>query len=180
MSSVAPEHVVFQSAFEAIKRLVSRKRPSLAAELLQLGVDVEHLAASYPKAVWRAVTAHLAKAFFPELSPEAADYGLGRLLMEEYFRTVVGKALLATFKVLGPERVFSRVHASFRTANNFTESRVTKLDANTFELWLSNAHAPYLTQGFLQAALEASGPKACQVDVTRRDDAGTTYRCSWS
>lgn len=180
MSAPESSPVVFRSAFEAVHRLVRRRTPSMAGEFMKYGVDFQHLEASYPRDVWRAVTAHLASAYFPDVGPESGDYGLGRLLMEEYFHTVVGKALRATFKVLGPERVFSRVGRSFRTANNFTEERITKLGEREYELWLNNTHAPYLTQGFLQAALETTGPKRCLVEVVRRDDSGTTYRCSWS
>ncbi len=180
MSAHESQPVVFRSAFEAIRRLVLRRSPAMVGALRNDGLDLEHLEPSYPKDVWRTVTAHLASAYFPNVGPETGDYGLGRLLMEEYFHTVVGKVLLATFKVLGPERVFSRIRSSFRTANNFTEERVTKLGDGQYELWLNNTHAPYLTQGFLQAALEATGPSWCLVEVVRRDDSGTTYRCRWT
>jgi uncharacterized protein (TIGR02265 family) len=177
----APEpQLVYGNAFEALGRVVRARHAPLLNDLRAMGLDLDNLQEAYPRPLWRATTLHVAKTLFPELAPQIADYRLGRLFMEEYVRTVTGRTLFALLKVIGPARIFSRVAASFRTANNYTEDKVTQLRPNDFELWLNEIDAPYLNQGLMQVALEVTGAKACTVDVTRHDANGTTYRCRWT
>ena len=129
--------------------------------------------------VWKTATDLVAKELFPELSPEIAAYRLGRVFIESYFQTLIGRALGATLKILGPTRSFGRVSRSFRTANNFTEDRVVQLGPNDYQLWINELHVPYVNQGVLQGALEAIGAKQCSVEVVKIDGDGVTYRCRW-
>ncbi|MCA2978035.1 MAG: DUF2378 family protein [Myxococcaceae bacterium] len=179
MSSFAPERVVFSSIFEALSRVIRADRPELSAEAQALGVDLDRLNPAYPIEAWRKLTALVAQALHPQVTGPVAEYRLGQRLIREYGSTLMGRALLATLRVLGPRRAFSRVSRSFRTANNFTEDRVTQHGPNHFELWLNELDTPYLSQGVLQAALEAAGARNCSVEVIKRDAAGTTYRCQW-
>lgn len=180
MSGTPVEHLVFTNAFEALARVVRERQPGLAEALLAMGVDLDRLQPAYPRAVWRQATLHIGRSLFPELAPQIADYRLGRCFMEAYGQTVLGRALFSMLKVIGPARVFPRVAASFRTANNYTEAKVTQHAPNDFELWLNEIDAPYINQGIMQVALEVTGAKRCSVDVVRRDAEGTTYRCRWS
>lgn len=173
------ERVVFGSVFEALARIVTSTRPALEAPLKQLGVDVHKLQAAYPAEAWKAATDLVAKALFPELSPQVAAYRLGRVFIDSYFQTLIGRALGATLKILGPTRSFGRVSRSFRTANNFTEDRVVQLGPNDYELWINEIHVPHVNQGVLQGALEVIGAKQCSVEIVKIDGEGVTYRCRW-
>lgn len=173
------ERVVFGSVFEALARIVTVSRPSLVAPLKQLGVDVHKLQAAYPAEMWKAATDLVAKDLFPEFSPQVAAYRLGRVFIESYFQTLIGRALSATLKILGPARSFNRVSRSFRTANNFTEDRVLTHGPNDYELWINELHVPYVNQGVLQGALETIGAKQCSVEIVKIDGEGVTYRCRW-
>ena len=59
------------------------------------------------------------------------------------------------------------------------EDRVVEHGPSHFELWLNEVQVPHLNRGVLQAALEIIGAKNCTVDVSAKDDAGTTYTCRW-
>lgn len=176
----APERVVFSSVFEALGGVITARRPALSNELRALGVDLSKLQAAYPADRWRDSTALVATALFPEVSAPVAQYRLGQLIIEQYSKTLIGKALMATLRVLGPRRSFTRVSRSFRTANNYTEDKVTELSPSSYELWLNELHVPYVNQGVIQATLEAIGAKECAVEVKNRDAHGTTYHCHWS
>jgi uncharacterized protein (TIGR02265 family) len=173
------ERVVFSSVFEALGRIVLGSAPQLVPEALKLGVDFSRLNPAYPADTWRLLTAQVAQALHPTVSAPVAEYRLGQRIIHEYGKTVIGRALMATLKVLGPTRCFSRVSRSFRTANNYTEDRVTQHAPNHFELWLNELHVPYVDQGVIQAALDAIGAKNCSVEVVKRDAEGTTYVCRW-
>lgn len=174
-----PERVVFASVFEALGRIVQSTHPELVPQALKLGVDFTKLNPAYPADTWRHLTALVAQASHPTVSAPVAEYRLGQQIIHEYGKTVIGRALMATLKVLGPRRCFTRVSRSFRTANNYTEDRVIEHAPNHFELWLNELHVPYVDQGVMQAALEAIGAKNCAVEVVKRDADGTTYVCRW-
>ncbi|MDX2011394.1 MAG: DUF2378 family protein [Myxococcaceae bacterium] len=179
MADTSPERVVFSSVFEALGRIVEASTPHLKKDAQALGVDFSNLNPAYPADTWRRLTAQVAQALHPTVTAPVAEYRLGQRIIQEYGKTVIGRALMGTLKVLGPARCFSRVSRSFRTANNYTEDRVTQHAPNHFELWLNEVHVPYLDQGVMQAALDAIGAKNCSVEVTKRDADGTTYVCRW-
>lgn len=179
MAVPATERVVFSSVFEALVRIVNARKPELGEPLRKLGVDVSKLQAAYPADVWKAATSCVAQALFPGLSVPVAEYKLGQVIIQEYEKTLIGRALMTTLRVVGPRRAFGRISRSFRTANNFTEDRVTPISETEYELWLNELHVPFVNQGVMQAALEAIGAKNCSVEVKLRDAEGTTYRCKW-
>jgi uncharacterized protein (TIGR02265 family) len=179
MAVPAQERVVFGSVFEALARIVAVKNPELEAPLKQLGIDVHNLQAAYPVETWKAATDLVSKALFPEFLPQIAACRLGRVFIESYFQTLIGKALGATLKLLGPTRSFGRVSRSFRTGNNFTEDRVVQHAPNDYELWLNEVHVPHVNQGVLQGGLEVIGAKQCSVEIEKIDAEGVTYRCRW-
>ncbi|MCU0695314.1 MAG: DUF2378 family protein [Myxococcaceae bacterium] len=179
MAGPPSERVVFSSVFEALGRIVQASTPQLTKDALAIGVDFTNLNPAYPADTWRKLTSLVAQVLHPTVSAPIAEYQLGQRIIQEYGKTLIGRALMATLKVLGPTRCFSRVSRSFRTANNYTEDRVTQHAPNHFELWINELHVPYVNQGVIQAALEAIGAKNCSVEVTKRDADGTSYVCRW-
>lgn len=174
------ERVALSSLFEALGQVIREHKPELLNELNRLGVDVSALAKEYPITLWRDATTLVAQRLFPELSPPVAEYRLGQLVMRRFEKTLVGTTVVALLKIVGPSLSVGRVSRSFRAANNYTEDKTTKLGEGDYELWLNEVHVPYLDQGILQAALEMIGAKGCTVEVTRRDEQGTTYRVRWN
>jgi len=174
------ERVAFSSLFEALGQVICERKPELVNELARLGVDLTALSKDYPITVWRDATSNVAQRLFPELSPPVAEYRLGQLVMRRFEKTLVGTTVVALLKIVGPSLSVGRVSSSFRTANNYTEDKTTRLGEGDYELWLNELHVPYLDQGIMQAALELIGAKGCTVEVTRRDEQGTTYRVRWN
>lgn len=173
------ERVVFSSVFESCVRLLERRRPEALEQVRTAGLNLDKLQAAYPAETWRAVSRLAAQALFPGVAPERADFLLGQQFMEQYAQTIIGSALMATLRIIGPRRAFSRVSRSFRTSNNYMEDRVTALGPTDFELWLNETLVPHVNQGVLQATLSAIGAKDCTVDVVGLDAEGVTYRCRW-
>jgi uncharacterized protein (TIGR02265 family) len=174
------ERVVFSSVFESCVRLLERSRPEALAQVRALGLTPDKLQAAYPAETWRAVSRIAANALFPRETPERADFLLGQRFMEQYAQTIIGAALMATLRIIGPRRAFTRVSRSFRTSNNYMEDRVTAHGPDDYELWLNETLVPHVNQGVLQAALSAIGAQGCTVEIVSLDAEGVTYRCRWS
>jgi uncharacterized protein (TIGR02265 family) len=170
---------VFSPVFESCVRLLARQKPDALPALQTVGVGAEKLQPAYPLETWRTVSRLAANALFPQASPDDADYLLGQKFMEQWGQTMIGRALMATLRIIGPSRAFTRVSRSFRTANNYMEDRVTVIGPNEYELWLNEPVVPHLNRGILQATLSAIGAKNCTIDVVKLDDEGVTYRCRW-
>lgn len=173
------ERVVFSAVFESCVRLLQKRRPEVLPQLRAAGLEVDKIQPAYPAATWRAVSSVAARALFPDAPPEQADYLLGQQFMEQYAQTLIGGALMATLRIIGPRRAFTRVSRSFRTSNNYMEDRVTPHGPNDYELWLNETLVPHVNRGVLQAALSAIGARNCTVDVVNIDGEGVTYRCRW-
>ncbi len=173
------ERVVFSSVFESCVRLLQRNEPEALSAVREAGVNVDKLQAAYPADTWRTVSRLAAKALFPDAAPDQADYLLGQQFMEQYAQTIIGGALMATLRLIGPRRAFTRVSRSFRTSNNYMEDRVTERGPNDYELWLNEPLVPHVNRGVLQATLTAIGAKGCSVEVVAVDAEGVTYRCRW-
>lgn len=175
------ERVCFSSLFESLgKAVAEQQKPGLSDELKRIGVDFEHLQSAYPVEKWKEATSLVATRLFPDLSAPVGEYKVGQLVSRQYEKTIVGAAMMALLRVVGPIRSVSRVTRSFRTANNYTEDKFTKINDREYELWLNELHVPYVHQGAMQAALEMIGAKDCVVEITRRDQQGTTFRVKWA
>jgi len=173
------ERVAFSSLFEALGQVICERKPELVNELARLGVDLTALSKDYPITVWRDATSNVAQRLFPELSPPVAEYRLGQLVMRRFEKTLVGTTVVALLKIVGPSLSVGRVSRSFRTANNYTEDKTTRLGEGDYELWLNELHVPYVNQGVLQGALETIGAKQCSVEIVKIDGEGVTYHCRW-
>ncbi|MBL8919659.1 MAG: DUF2378 family protein [Myxococcaceae bacterium] len=173
------ERVVFSSVFESCVRLLAAKKPGALEQVRAAGLNPGKLQPAYPAETWRSISRIAARALFPTESPERADFLLGQAFMDQYAQTIIGGALMATLRIIGPRRAFSRVSRSFRTSNNYMEDRVTAHGPSDYELWLNETLVPYVNQGVLQATLTAIGARGCTIDVVALDAEGVTYRCRW-
>ncbi|MFN7133736.1 MAG: DUF2378 family protein, partial [Myxococcales bacterium] len=137
---MADEQLVFGHNFEGLylRGLASRLTPELRKELLKLGVDLNRLLPGYPVEIWMAGLRLTARMLHQGLPPHAAYQQLGQVFMRGYFETMLGKALLAILRVIGPERTFKRMTQNFRTGNNFNEVTSTVLAPGHAEMWINH------------------------------------------
>ncbi len=179
---IPQEKVVFDFAMESMLRMLGRKpTPSEVAELVALGVDPSKpLKPAYTAETMVAAVDWMAKRKWPTLPPDEAQYQLGRAyLLEGYSQTLMGKAVVGMARVIGPHRILERMSRNFRTATNFTETKLTQKAPTTYELWFSPNWRPNYYRGIIHSGLEMVGVKSPEVVLISHKGTETIFRISW-
>jgi uncharacterized protein (TIGR02265 family) len=100
-------------------------------------------------------------------------------MVDSYGETLVGKALLTAMKVIGPRRMLERMARNLRTANNYTETKLTSR-ADVHELWCSRVASTSFYCGMLQRGVEVAGGADVLVEATAHDQSGATFVVRWT
>jgi uncharacterized protein (TIGR02265 family) len=176
------EKLIFAQTFEGLLRsLTGKLTPRLATGLRERGFDpAVALLPAYPQPVFTEVVSFLARELHPGLPPEAAICALGRGFMDGYGETMVGRAMMAMMRLIGPRRTLERVSRQFRTGNNFSETRLTPIGATEYHLWVNEVRLPGWYIGILSRGLELAGGKDVKVELIHRDEAGGNFRVRWT
>jgi uncharacterized protein (TIGR02265 family) len=172
--------VVFTSTVEGLIRALGDKLDVRThAKFKELGIPLEgKLQAAYPREAWVRVAHYAGELLAPNLPPEQQRVVLGRRFIGGFAETIVGKALLATMRVLGPRRALARLNRNLQTGNNYSRTELRETPEG-LELWVGNAPFPEWYQGMVIAALEKTGAKEISVEPIRRSGDETTYRISF-
>ncbi len=172
------EKVIFQQVIESLERVLGQR---LDAPLRQryrdeLGIDFSKRLPAYPLETWNRAVRLAMEALQPGVEAKAAQKFLGRRVVETFRETLIGKALFAALRVLGPKRAVVRMTRNLRTSNNYTESTVEETEPGQYVVWLNQIDLPWFDEGVLEAGLQAAGAPGCVVEVMRHDEKGTTYQ----
>jgi uncharacterized protein (TIGR02265 family) len=177
------QRVVFEHTVEWLLQPSVRLRLSSAAcvALRDVGLDVSsRLRPVYSFDTWRESLAVVAADLYPRASEGEAFQLLGHLLVQGVAHTALGRAMVAMVRLLGPLRSLRRIHETFRSADNYVESRLTELSSTRCELWVNEVMGqPGYYQGILEAGLAMAGAHEVRVEVLARDGAGATYGLTW-
>ncbi len=177
------KRVIFTPVIEGlyVHGLRGRVPLSLKVRLRELGLDLDRpLPSAFPVLQWEKCLHATAEALSPEVPRDEAMRRLGVLHVEGFGGSLLGRAMYAFMRTLGPRRILERLTASFRTTDNYSETRVTELGPGRYELWL-NATADIATypEGLFVALLTRCGARAVRVACTHRDDSGMTFLIQW-
>lgn len=178
------EQVVFPQTVEGLvqRALKGQLTPRLRERLAKLGVDVSsEIKVPVPRSTWAEILKVCAEEVYPEMSQTDAFRTLGEKAFEGFGDTFMGKALFGFIRLAGPKRLLSTLKKSFRSANNYSETKLTELGPNQFELWLNEVNGnPGYMQGVVLAGLRTAGAKQPVVEPHDFDGHACVYRCSWS
>jgi uncharacterized protein (TIGR02265 family) len=176
------ERLIFAQTFDGLREAVgARLSPATLEALKALGVDfTAPFRPAYPKDTFVAVIERIARDLHPELGLEAGVAAIGRAFMDGYGHTMVGRAMLAMLRLIGPRRSLERLGRNFRTGNNFSETRLVALGDRDFELWCNEVASPGWYFGIIGRGLELAGARDVKVVIVDRPDAGATFRIRWS
>lgn len=179
-SAEAP--VVFGNSVEALVRVLGAAlTPAVHQRFLKLGVDLTRPNPAYPYQQWLETLELAMEVLWPGLARDEATYRMGRAIFESYGETVLGKALLQVVRVLGPRRALERMSRNLRTTNNYSETKLTEVGPNQFELWVNRVAFPHYFRGLLQAGLEFGGAAQPAVAVARVSETeGVVFTITWS
>jgi uncharacterized protein (TIGR02265 family) len=180
-SEPLPETLIFAPAVEALFRhaLAGRLSAPALARLREIGLDLDKpLMPGYPRSQWYLFVRIAAEDVFADRPFEVAQVELGRLMIEGFRQTRMGKALLDTLKIYGPLRTLRRMDKNLRAVRNLGETRIRELGHNDYELWINNSRTPHLMQGMVLGLMQASEPSVV-LELIGHDDRSATYRVRW-
>ena len=175
------EKLVFSHSVEAFVRAV---RPVLdgtfAEQLKAVGVDTTRpLLPAYPVDVLREALLLGAKRLNPSLAQSDAFVALGRRYVDGYGETLVGRALKTAIRLIGPRRTLERLAKQFRTANNYSETKVTHAAPGKSLLWCNDVMYPDWYRVLITGTLEVAGAKNVSVRLSRHDAEGAFFDVEW-
>lgn len=175
------EKLIFSQTVEGLLRsLTGRLTPPLLAGMKARGIDASvALLPAYPQQVFTDVVSWLAKELHPHLELDQAIASLGRGFMDGYGETMVGRAMLAMIRLIGPRRTLERVTRQFRTGNNYSDTRLTQRSATEYDLWVNEVSMVGWYLGILSRGVELAGAKGVEVRLVSHDSAGAIFRISW-
>jgi uncharacterized protein (TIGR02265 family) len=176
---------IYDQSFEGlfVRGLGARLTPTVKQRLREAGLDLERkLEPAYPFEVWDRCVAIAVRELYSQEPEEVAYRLLGERLVHGYQETLMGRAMRAVLRLLGPRRLLARVGEALRSGNDYLTSRLTERGATEVELWANEVGLTrYLLQGALLAGLQLSQPagKAVRVEVRGFDAEGVTFHISW-
>lgn len=176
------EKLIFDHTIESLLRTLERPiPPAQIARLDALGIDLSKpLLPAYPLEVYTALIGFIAEVRWPTLPPEEADFEVGRAFIEAYTtQTLLGRALKQVIRVVGPHRTLERMNRTFRTANNYTETRLKQLGPTRYELWFNYVKRDGYFRGMVQATLALTGVKQVEVTLAARQGDEVTFHITW-
>lgn len=177
------EKFVFEQTIEGlfVRGLGPRLTPQLKQRLRIEGLDLDaplHPAYSFEK--WCRFVA-LANEELHGGAIEAGYQALGERVVDGFKDSLLGGAVFAVLKVIGPKRALHRLKQNFRAGNNYSEGTVSEVGPNHFEVWMNECgDIRHLTSGILLAGVRAAGAKDPRVAVKSFDDTGVTYSVTWT
>ncbi|XXF74959.1 DUF2378 family protein [Myxococcaceae bacterium GXIMD 01537] len=174
------ERLIFDYTMESLVRTLGPPTPEYLSALATLGIEVDKpLLPAYPIETFVTVVDYVAKQRWPRLSPEAGSFEVGRAFMEGYTQTLMGRALKSVMRTVGPHRVLERMSRNFRTANNYTQTRLVQRGPSSYELWCNYVVSSGFYRGLLQAGLELAGAREPEVRLLDWADPEATFTISW-
>ena len=175
------EPLVFSPSFEALLRALGGSLNDASKEQFRkLGVDYDQrLLPAYSLDVWVAAMELGSSLLTPNGSQAERHYALGRRMVDSYGETLIGRALLAVMRVIGPRRSFERMTRNLRTTNNYTDSSFEASAEGQVTLWCSKVVSPEFYRGMFSRTLEAAGGTDARVKVLSADASGCKFAVSW-
>lgn len=184
MSVPVSERLVFSQTVEGLflralrDQLTDRLKDRLAKEA---GIDLRApLKPGYSMKSWDAAVAIAAEEIHPRVDLPVAFEALGAALTQGYFDTMIGSAMAAMLRLIGPSRAIRRIERSVRSGNNYTESSLVELSPTHFQIHTNETgRLRDNLCGVIRRGIEISGAKNVRCKVLRFDDASADYDIEW-
>lgn len=163
---VQHEALIFSQTVEGLFRALEPLSEANCARFRALGVDPRApLSPAYPVEVWLTLMKAAVEVNEPEAPFDEALERLGRKFVDGYGETMLGKAMLAVLRVMGPTWALSRLRRTLSTGSNFFESQLVERGAGEVELWINRVTWPAWYLGLVARGLERAGARNVQVSL---------------
>jgi uncharacterized protein (TIGR02265 family) len=176
------DELIFEHVVDGLlKGIGARRTPRIEERLLEAGWGgPKKKVPAYPHATWRTFLRISREELFPNEEESAGYTKLGAMFSEGYFQTALGSAVAALARLLGPKRTLIRATQQFRSANNFTQTKVTELAPNHYQLWMNSIDQKDFVVGIIRRGLEIGGAKDVRVVAQLGEGNSCTFEISWT
>lgn len=174
------ERVVFGTSMEGLHRALSPPTPAENAAFIKAGVVGAKFDSAYPLALYTDILDACAASRFGDKEPLTRFTEVGRLFWSGYEKTLVGSALTAMLRVLGPRRTLDRMTRNFRTANNYTEVTVDSLAPNHHLVRVNYVARPGFYLGIIESGCLRAGAKDLLVKLVETRNDSPVYEVKWA
>ncbi len=181
----APEQIVYSNTFDGLKLALTTHGIGLSevtARFKQIGVDFAKPLPAYTRQHYIDALKVAASMAYPGLPDEPAYRRVGALVIEGYVQTVLGRAVHAAARLMGPMWTLKRMTRNLRTSDTWTEVRVTELSPTDVTLVLNDHTGAFgYYEGLFEAIVVASGgvDAHCTLTSTAAPFIGH-YRLIWA
>lgn len=178
------EQIEFSQSVEGlfIKGLGKMLTPELRSSLRAFGLDLDRpLLPGYPAADFHRCVETVARGLYPGLDRDEALRRIGHRAVSGLEEGVVGRALAAGLRLIGPRRSLQRVERIFKNNNNYQEARLLDLSESEAHVQLSFVFGmPTYYQGLFEASVSAIGARDARVEIVPTPPPGVRLRITWS
>jgi uncharacterized protein (TIGR02265 family) len=164
-------HRVTQSAFEGLFQHALKPDDVLQAELRAAGFDLRAQQPEYPAEVWKKCLEVTARRVHPGLPREEALRKLGRVFIDGFFKTILGKVASTVVAMVGPDVVLRRARGFFMSSAPGLVMTVDERGRHDFVVrFVSPVTNPEFDSEVLLAIVERAGAKGLRSELTPRPD----------
>ena len=169
------DHTVDGLFFKALRERIT---PPVEAKLKALGIDLQGKPRSVPHAQW-VEALQVAAALFEGTEDERFRQ-LGRSVLLRYEDTVMGKAVVAVMRLMGPRRILGRINTSLRSGNNYIHATLSPVGPTTWEGTINECNgSPQYIVGVIEQGLHIAGAKEVSITVSDFDGHAAKFRIAW-
>ncbi|MGV3620317.1 MAG: DUF2378 family protein [Archangium sp.] len=171
------DHTVDSLFFKA---LAARITPAMKEKLKALHIDLDGKPKNVPQTDWAQALRLAADELFT--GPLDERYrSLGAAVIQRFEETLMGKAIMAVMRVMGPARALRRIEGNLRGGNNFIRASLEQKGERAFVSEVNECNGnPHYIAGVIDAALHVAGAKEVNVTVLHFDGHAAKYAISWS
>lgn len=171
------EHTVDSLFYKA---LAARISPPLKEKLKPLHIDLDGKPKNVPQPDWAQALRLAADELFT--GPLDERYrSLGRAVLQRFEDTLMGKAIIAVMRMMGPARALKRIEGNLRGGNNFIRASLEQKSEREFVSEVNECNGnPHYIAGVIEAALQIAGAKEVSVKVLSFDGHAAKYAITWS
>ncbi|MDP2269486.1 MAG: DUF2378 family protein [Archangium sp.] len=178
------EQIEFSQSVEGlfIKGLGAMLTPPIREKLRAKGLDLDKpLRPGYPAVEFHRWIEFIASIIYPDDRKEEAVRRVGHRAVSGLEEGLIGKALSAGLKLIGPRRSLQRVERIFKNNNNYQVATLLELGERDAKVQLSEVFGlPTYYQGLFEAAVAAIGAKEPRVTVLASPAPGAMLHIEWT
>lgn len=177
------EQIEFSRSVEAlfIKALGPDISAPIKAALKEAGLDLDRpLLPGYPARQFHKWVQIVATMLFPNLVPSEALRQIGQRATRGNEETVIGRAIVAALKLIGPKRTLQRLDRIFRNNNNYQNVAVSELTELSATVTIGQVFSiPTYYQGLLETGVQYTGALNPRVTLVSYENDIATIHMTW-